>query len=139
MQSIVDWMTEILAVEHWNTRGILAEQPGMKMPEPIRRDTPASPRRDGRGPGSPVCVLERHHMEALDRTYRDSTGSAETDHDMPSLPGPWRTPGTVVMWESPVLGLINGEVLRIHGHGDVDVYHPVAEGIVRIPRTWMRR
>jgi hypothetical protein len=120
MQRIVEWMTEILVTEHSNTTGIPAEQPGMKMPEPIRRDTP-------------------HHMEALDGTYWDSMRLPETDHDMPSLLRPRLTPGTVVTWESPVLGLVNGGVSRVHEHGDVDVYHPVAEAIVRIPRTWIRR
>ena len=46
--------------------------------------------------------------------------------------------GQWVHYESPLFGLLAGEVLDVHLDGFLEVFHPVTEKLVRIPVAWVR-
>jgi len=45
--------------------------------------------------------------------------------------------GESIAWESPLFGNLTGELLAVHEDGQIDVFHPLKEGVARIPITWL--
>ena len=51
---------------------------------------------------------------------------------------PCLQPGTWIEWDSPLFGLLRGEVLAVLDDERIEVFHPLTEKRVRIPRAWVR-
>ena len=46
--------------------------------------------------------------------------------------------GESIAWDSPLFGELSGELLAVHGDGHSDVFHPLKEGVARIPMAWVK-
>ena len=44
-----------------------------------------------------------------------------------------------VTWESPLFGLLTGDVISVLDNGSVEVFHPLTERLATIPVMWLRR
>ena len=47
-------------------------------------------------------------------------------------------PGTTVEYESPVFGRLSAEIVHV-GSSDVEVFHPLRNRMLRIPKRWLMR
>lgn len=46
-------------------------------------------------------------------------------------------PGSMITWFSPLFGLLSGELLAVLDDGQIEVFHPLTEKLVRIPQAWL--
>ncbi len=54
-------------------------------------------------------------------------------------PIPALNPGDRIVWEGPLFGRLTGELLAVLDDGQLEVFHPLTEKLVRIPRAWVRQ
>ena len=47
--------------------------------------------------------------------------------------------GSWVEYESPLFGLLSGEVLAVLDDGQIEVFHEVMQRLARIPVGWVRK
>ncbi len=82
-------------------------------------------------PGQPVDLPDSQARKLLVRAVGRVRIVASSSG--PLLAGQW------VQYESPLFGLLSGEVLAVLDDGQIEVFHPVTLRLVRIPRTWVRK
>lgn len=79
-------------------------------------------------PGQPVDLPD----EAARKLLQRASGRAR----VAGLP--WVQVGSIVRWDSPLLGSCRGEVLATYPDGAVLVWHPQTERLVKIPLDWIK-
>ncbi len=82
-------------------------------------------------PGQPVDLPDSQARKLLVRAVGRVRIVASSSG--PLSAGQW------VQYESPLFGLLSGEVLAVLDDGQIDVFHPVTLRLVRIPRTWVTK
>lgn len=55
-----------------------------------------------------------------------------------ALTGPLK-PGHWIEYESPLFGLLRGELLEVFNDGFLEVFHPLMRRLARIPVGWVRK
>ncbi len=55
------------------------------------------------------------------------------------VPGKIRVlhPGDRLCWDSPLFGVLEGELLAVRENGMIAVFHPLKDGVAEIPVTWL--
>ncbi len=47
--------------------------------------------------------------------------------------------GSTITWDSPLFGLLSGELLEVREDGWAEVFNPVTETVTPIPPAWVRQ
>src|SRR5262245_39018637 len=79
-------------------------------------------------PGKPVELADNQALKLLSKV----PGKVRQVSPLAHSSGPL-IPGETVTWFSPLFGNVTGELLAVHTDGQIDVFHPLKEGIARIP------
>ena len=48
-------------------------------------------------------------------------------------------PGATITWDSPLFGLLSGELLGVREDGRLEVFNPVTQTVTPIPQAWVRQ
>ena len=85
-------------------------------------------------PGKPVEFADDQAAKLLSRV----PDKVRQVSPLPHSAGPL-IPGMTIMWFSPLFGELNGELLAVHEDDHISVFHPLKEGVARIPVAWVRQ
>jgi len=88
-----------------------------------------------------TCLVCRGSLDAQGESERNQSGESSLQGPSSPVPGSLaklRT-GDTIAWDSPLFGRLTGELLAVHEDGQIDVFHPLREGIARIPLLWVRQ
>ncbi len=78
--------------------------------------------------------------EETEVTLSNSIPTVEPDQTSPTTENIHELrPGSTITWFSPLFGLLSGEVLAVLDDEQIEVFHPLTEKLVRIPRAWVRQ
>lgn len=97
-------------------------------------------RQSEKRPTPATGAVAREHVKPLEPVAAETT-SLSFAPDIVSAPHypSALTPGAIVHWDSPLFGLLQGELLTIRDDGRIEVYHPLTETVTPIPLEWIRR
>jgi hypothetical protein len=65
--------------------------------------------------------------------------ASESTHESAFLKRLSEQVGKSIVWDSPLFGELSGELLAVHTDGLIDVFHPLKEGVARIPKAWVKQ